>query len=157
MIEIKIENVHIHVGSLKDLENISPWFNLPSKVEESADRGDYSADTGVEEQIKTNIISFDVDTLPNTHISEIAKQYASELNSSKSSSENKSQPSMLDPYFFDKDENGLYDLSKQDHLEGQYNDIPDVEIVTDEYERQMQQVVERANLRYATYQNSKIR
>lgn len=156
MIEIKIENVNIHIKSVNDLEKVSSWFNLPNNIKESADTSDYTrtynnADASIEEQINTNN-PFDVDSLPNTHISEIAKQYADELNSS-----NKRQPSILDPYFFDKDENGLYDLSKQDHLEGEYNDIPDVEIVTDEYEKQMQQVVERANLRYATYQNSKIK
>lgn len=156
MIEIKIENVHIHIKSVNDLEKVSSWFNLPSNIKESSNTNGYShtynnADTGIEEQINTNN-PFDVDSLPNTHISEIAKQYTNELNSS-----NKRQPSMLNPYSFDRDENGLYDLSKQDHLEGEYNDIPDVEIVTDEYEKQMQQVVERANLRYATYQNSKIK
>lgn len=162
MIKIIIENVHIHVNSTDDLKKVNPWFTLKDdKTKKSADTNVYTrtysnSDTGTYEPINKSFSDM-LDELPKTQISELAEQYTNELNSKKVKfpSDKNETKSIEKTESFVPDSDGLYDLKEYDHLKSSYDDMPDVEIITDEYEKQMQGVVERANLRYALYQQSK--
>lgn len=173
MIELKINfkyfKLEMLIGEKGSL--INPWH----KVEESvrADKGDEVAE---EHTLPKNAYQEDysdekdygnyLESSP-TQITELAEKYHNELlnkvSPPKPSSQgldtynNRASASSsvaFDPTFFETNMDGLYELSKEDHLSEQFEDLPDVEIIDDEYETGLMRATKLANQRYLAYKES---
>lgn len=163
MIEIKIKfkyfNFELLIGNTVNNDSPSPnpwWKNNKGEIPNEEDEDIIANQEEVDEEIHWK-----------THISEMANKYQTELNTqaipSKSNLDsiniNRSDVSSLssEPIFLhqNKDIYGIYNIDKDnDELRTVYNDYPDVEIIDDEYEKQLSRATKRANQRYATYKDT---
>lgn len=174
MIELKINlgvfYLELHMGSKAKLSSLSSWFKLPKKADEGVPPK-FDKPTSIREVEN----SFDeeeyFDDIPKTHISEIAEKYAKQLETESNIAFPPSTPlesaindigadvhssTASDSDFFNPKvvKSGIYSLEEDDHLLDEFSDLPDVEIITDDYELQLEEVAKKVNNRYLAFKES---
>lgn len=162
MIELKINfkffKLEMLIGG-----KVKPWFKSEITEEGETPKNTNQENNSFDENIG--------EKTPVTHISELAQQYQKELNTNQAfPPETSTPPSSVsetyinrsdvssftsEPIFLPKTE-GIYDIGGKDSdpIGAEYEDYPDVEIISDDYEVRLEKATKLANQRYATYKET---
>lgn len=156
MIKIHIQNVNIELTSKEAHSLIASLIadkDIPqseiAEIAEIAERGE------VNDLPKEDELPFEVNTP--SHFKSFSEQFQLELSQSPEEAlEFSSIPSRVRALFPPLNSNPtfLYDINEEDdHMKPSF-EVPDVEIIDDEYEMEMAEKVKTSNKRYAMYKNS---